>query len=41
MRTAIRLGSGHPDHVWAARSIYVADGGKAGNTVRLAVWRVG
>lgn len=41
MRTAIRLESGHPDYAWVARSIYVADGGKVGNTVRLAVWRVG
>ena len=41
MRTAIRLDSGHPDYAWVARSIYVADGGKVGNTVRLAVWRVG
>lgn len=41
MRTAIRLDSGHPDYAWVARSIYVADGGKVGNTVRLAIWRVG
>ncbi|WP_421838855.1 DUF3237 domain-containing protein [Novosphingobium sp.] len=41
MRTAIRLDCGHPDYAWVARSIYVADGGKVGNTVRLAVWRVG
>ncbi|MBX9663685.1 DUF3237 domain-containing protein [Novosphingobium sp.] len=41
MRTAIRLDSGHPDYGWVARSIYVADGGKVGNTVRLAVYRVG
>ncbi len=41
MRTAIRLDSGHPDYAWVARSIYVADGGKVGDTVRLAVWRVG
>lgn len=41
MRTAIRLDSGHPDYAWAGRSIYVADGGKVGNTVRLAVYRVG
>lgn len=41
MRTAIRLDSGHPDYAWIARSIYVADGGKVGNTVRLAVYRVG
>jgi len=41
MRSAIRLDSGHPDYAWVARSIYVADGGKAGNTVRLAVYRVG
>ena len=40
MRSAIRLDSGHPDYAWVARSIYVADGGKVGNTVRLAVWRV-
>lgn len=40
MRTAIRLDSGNPDYAWVARSIYVADGGKVGNTVRLAVWRV-
>jgi hypothetical protein len=41
MRTAIRLDSGHSDYAWVARSIYVADGGKVGNTVRLAVYRVG
>jgi hypothetical protein len=41
MRTAIRLDSGHPDYAWVARSIYVAEGGKVGNTVRLAVYRVG
>ena len=41
MRTAIRLDSGHPDYAWVARSIYVAHGGKVGNTVRLAVYRVG
>jgi len=41
MRTAIRLDSWHPDYAWVARSIYVADGGKVGNTVRLAVYRVG
>jgi len=41
MRTAIRLDSGHPDYAWVARSIYVADGGKVGNAVRLAVYRVG
>jgi hypothetical protein len=41
MRTAIRLDSGHPDYAWVARSIYVADGSKVGNTVRLAVYRVG
>ncbi len=41
MRTAIRLDSGHPDYAWVARSIYVADGGKVGNTVRLTVYRVG
>ncbi len=41
MRTAIRLDSGHPDYAWVARSIYVADGGKVGSTVRLAVYRVG
>lgn len=41
MRTAIRLDSGHPAYTWVARSIYVADGGKVGNTVRLAVYRVG
>jgi len=41
MRSAIRLDSGHPDYAWVARSIYVADGGKVGNTVRLAVYRVG
>jgi hypothetical protein len=40
MRTAIRLDTGHPDYGWVARSIYVAAGGKVGNTVRLAVYRV-
>ncbi len=41
MRTAIRLDSGHPDYAWVGRSIYVADGGKVGNTVQLAVYRLG
>lgn len=41
MRTAIRLKAGDPAYEWVNRSIFVASGGKVGNTVRLAVYRVG
>lgn len=40
MRTSIRLSTGHPDYDWVNRSIFVADGGKVGPTVRLNVYRV-
>ncbi|NLR70080.1 DUF3237 domain-containing protein [Novosphingobium sp. ERN07] len=40
MRTAIRLESGHPAYSWVNRALFVARGGKVGNTVRLSVWRV-
>lgn len=40
MRTAIRLDSGHPDYAWVNRSLFIATGGKVGNTVRLSVHRV-
>jgi hypothetical protein len=40
MRTAIRLESGHPAHDWVNRALFLARGGKVGNTVRLAVYRV-
>ncbi|MDE2403482.1 MAG: DUF3237 domain-containing protein [Sphingomonadales bacterium] len=41
MRTAIRLTTGHPAYDWVNRVLFVAAGGKVGNTVRLAVYRVG
>ena len=40
MRTAIRLESGHPDYEWVNRSLFIATGGKVGNTVQLSVYRV-
>lgn len=40
MRTAIRLESGHADYGWVNRALFLARGGKVGNTVRLSVWRV-
>ena len=40
MRTAIRLETGHPAHDWVNRTLFLAHGGKVGNTVRLAVYRV-
>lgn len=40
MRTSIRLESGHPDYDWVNRALFLATGGKVGNTVRLSVWRV-
>ncbi len=40
MRTAIRLDSGHPDYAWVGKSLFLAQGGKVGSTVRLAVYRV-
>lgn len=40
MRTAVRLDSGHPDYAWVNRSLFVATGGKVGDTVNLSVYRV-
>lgn len=40
MRTAIRLDSGHPDYEWVGRSLFIANGGKVGATVKLSVYRV-
>lgn len=40
MRTAIRLESGSPAYEWVNRALFIAHGGKVGNTVRLAVYRV-
>lgn len=40
MRTAIRLESGDPAYAWVNRALFLAEGGKVGNTVRLAVYRV-
>lgn len=40
MRTAIRLETGHPAYDWVNRALFLARGGKVGNTVRLAVYRV-
>lgn len=40
MRTAIRLESGSPAYEWVNRALFMAHGGKVGNTVRLAVYRV-
>lgn len=40
MRTAIRLESGSADYGWVNRSLFIARGGKVGNTARLAVFRV-
>jgi hypothetical protein len=40
MRTHIRLATGHADYDWVNRSLFVATGGKVGNEVRLAVYRV-
>ncbi len=40
MRTAIRLDSGHADYAWVNRSLFLAEGGKVGSTVRLSVYRV-
>ena len=40
MRTAIRLKTGDERYAWVNRSIFVASGGKVGNTVRLSVYRV-
>lgn len=39
MRTAIRLESGHPAYEWVNRSLFLAEGGKVANTVRLQVYR--
>lgn len=41
MRTAIRLETGHPAHDWVNRALFLAKGGKVGNTVRLSVYKVG
>jgi hypothetical protein len=40
MRTAIRLESGHPEYQWVNRALFLANGGKVGNTVQLSVYRV-
>ncbi|HSG57788.1 MAG TPA: DUF3237 domain-containing protein [Paracoccaceae bacterium] len=40
MRTAVRLDSGHPDYAWVNRSLFVATGGKVGDTVNLSVYRI-
>ena len=40
MRTAIRLESGHPEYGWVNRALFLANGGKVGNSVRLSVYRV-
>lgn len=40
MRTAIRLETGHATYDWVNRSLFLARGGKVGNTVHLSVWRV-
>ena len=40
MRTAIRLDTGHADYAWVNRALFLAKGGKVGNQVRLAVYRV-
>lgn len=40
MRTAVRLDCGHPDYAWVNRSLFVATGGKVGDTVNLSVYRV-
>ncbi len=40
MRTAIRLDSGHEDYAWVNRSLFLAEGGKVGSTVRLSVYCV-
>lgn len=37
MRSAIRLESGSAAYSWVNRSLFLAQGGKVGNTVRLAV----
>ncbi len=40
MRTAVRLDSGYPAYAWVNRSLFVATGGKVGDTVNLSVYRV-
>lgn len=40
MRTAIRLETGHAAYDWVNRALFIARGGKVGNTVRLSVYRV-
>lgn len=40
MRTAIRLDSGDPRYDWLGKSLFLASGGKVGNAVSLAVYRV-
>lgn len=40
MRTVVRLESGSADYGWVNRSLFIARGGKVGNTVQLAVFRV-
>jgi hypothetical protein len=41
MRTAIRLESGHPAYQWVRTALFIAAGGKVGETVRLTICRVG
>ena len=40
MRTAIRLDTGAPEYDWVNRALFIATGGKVGNTVHLSVYRV-
>ncbi|MBC2667560.1 DUF3237 domain-containing protein [Novosphingobium piscinae] len=40
MRTLIRLETGAPAYDWVNRALFLAAGGKSGNTVRLAVYRI-
>lgn len=40
MRSSIRLESGHPEYRWVNRALFLAHGGKVGNTVHLSVYRV-
>lgn len=40
MRSAIRLASGHGAYDWVNRALFLARGGKVGNTVMLGVYRV-
>ncbi len=40
MRTAVRLSAGAAGYEWVNRALFLAAGGKAGATVRLAIFRV-